>query len=350
MTRDGNGGPMRTEDDLRQALATLERHAPSADSVLAAVRHASGPARPGRFSWLRPPGGSPWWRRPRLILPLATAAAAGLVITLLPGSTSPRTVSVPVQTELPRLAPGQAGLPSAASVGQAMLTAFQGVRDDIEYTMQTGGVTRGVATSMNQTWSWPAQPDPGRQQVERTVWAEHTHGVAGLAVVEDSAVGYTTPAAGVQRVRGQVTMVCYAGTGQTGCAWDSRQTPPGTWSQVSQRVWASTSDISAAGGLSPADLARGVAKGYWQVVGRTRLEGQPALELSETGRGPVVYDPLPTLLWVNARTHLPIRMVNGVGHAQWDVNEWAFLPPTAANLARLRVRIPPGYPRSVPTR
>jgi hypothetical protein len=39
-----------------------------------------------------------------------------------------------------------------------------------------------------------------------------------------------------------------------------------------------------------------------------------------------------------------------VGHAQWAVNEWGFLPPTAANLARLRVPIPPGYPRSVPTR
>ena len=107
-------------------------------------------------------------------------------------------------------------------------------------------------------------------------------------------------------------------------------------------MWVSTSDITAAGGLSPADLARGIAKGYWQVVGRTRLEGQPAIELSETGRGPGVYAPLPTLLWVNARTHLPIRMVNGVGHAQWDVNEWGFLPPTAANLARLRCPSPPG--------
>ena len=351
MTRDGNGGPMRTEDDLRQALATLERHAPSAGTVLAAVRHASGPARPGRFSWLRPPGGSPWWRRPRLALALAAAAvAAGLVITLLPGSTSPRTVSVPVQTELPRLAPGQAGLPSAASVGQAMLTAFRGVRDDIEYTMQTGGVTRGVATSVYRTWSWPARPGPGQQQVDRTVFAERTPQVPALTVIEDNAVGYTTPRAGVQTVRGQVTMVCYAGTGQTGCAWGSRQTAPGTWSQVTQKVWASTSDITAGGGLSAADLARGIAKGYWQVVGRTRLEGQPAIELSETGRGPDLWAPLPTLLWVNARTHLPIRMMNGVGHAQWDVNEWAFLPPTAANLARLRVPIPPGYPRSVPTR
>jgi hypothetical protein len=353
MRRDGNGGQMRSEDDLRQALATLERHAPSAGTVLAAVRHASGPARPGRFSWLRPQRGSPWWRRPRLALALALAAAAvaaGLVITLLPGSASPRTVSVPVQTELPRLAPGQAGLPSAVSVGQAMLTAFRGVRDDIEYTMQTGGVTRGVATSAYRTWSWPARPAPGQQQVDRTVFAERTPQAPDLTVIEDNAVGYTTPRAGVQTVRGQVTTVCYAGTGQTGCAWDTRQTPPGTWSQVRQRVWASASDISAAGGLSPADLARGIAKGYWRVVGRTRLEGQPAIELSETGRGPDLWGPLPTLLWVNARTHLPIRMVNGVGHAQWDVNEWAFLPPTAANLARLRVRIPPGYPRSVPSR
>jgi len=355
MTRDGNGGPVRTEDDLRQALATLESHAPSAGTVLARVRGAAGggagPGGPSRIRRWRPRAAHWWWRRPRLALSLAAAAAAaGLVITLLPGSTSPRTVSVPVQTQLPRLAPGQAGLPSAASVGQAMLTAFQGVRDDIEYTVQTGGVTTGVATSLSQAWSWPAQPDPGQQQVERTVWAERTHRGAGLAVVEDSAVGYTTPAAGVQTVRGQVTMVCYAGTGQSGCAWGQRQTRPGTWSQVTQKVWVSTSDISAAGGLSPADLARGIAKGYWKVAGRTRLDGQAAIELSETGRGPVVYGPLPTLLWVNARTHLPIRMVNGVGHTQWGVNEWAFLPPTPANLARLRVPIPQGYPRSVPSR
>ena len=42
MTRDGNGGPVRTEDDLRQALATLESHAPSAVTVLARVRGAAG--------------------------------------------------------------------------------------------------------------------------------------------------------------------------------------------------------------------------------------------------------------------------------------------------------------------
>jgi hypothetical protein len=355
---------MRTEDDLRQALATLERHAPSADTVLAAVRGATGagagPGGPHRIRRWWPPAAHRSWRRPRLVLSLAVAAAAvGLTITLLPGSVSPRPGSRPGQagppgsssgqTGLPGGAHGEAGLPTASALGRAMLTAFNGIGDDIEYATETG-VTKGVTVDVYRGWSWPARPAPGQRQVQRTLFAQRTPQVPALTMSEDSAVSYTTPRAGAQTVRGQVTMVCYAGTGQPGCAWGSRQTPTGTWSQVSQTVSPSTSDISAVGGLSAADLAQGIAKGYWQVVGRTRLDGQPALELNETGRGPVVYDPLPTLLWVNSRTHLPIRMVNGVGHTQWGVNEWAFLPPTPANLARLRVPIPHGYPRSVPSR
>jgi hypothetical protein len=100
-------------------------------------------------------------------------------------------------------------------------------------------------------------------------------------------------------------------------------------------------DISAGGMLSPASLARGIAAGQWRIVRRTRLEGQPAIELSETSHGPDVIEPLPTLLWVSARTHLPIRMVNGVGSTSVTRNEWAYLPPTAANLKLLDVHIPP---------
>jgi hypothetical protein len=343
---------MRTEDDLRQALATLERHAPSADTALSAVRGAAGGGAglggPSRIRRRRPPARQ-WWRRPRLALSLAAAAAAaGLVITLLPGSTSPRPGSRPGQATLPGSSASHAGLPSAASLGQAMLTAFNGVTGDIEYTTQTG-ITKGVTVDVYRTWSWPARPRPGQWQVERTLFAQRTPQVPALTMTEDNAVAYTTPRAGVQTVPGRVTMVCYAGTGQTGCGWGRVQTSPGTWSQVSQKVGVSVSDITGAGGLSGADLAGGIAKGYWQVVRRIQLEGQPAIELSETGRGPDLWGPLPTLLWVNARTHLPIRMVNGVGHAQVSTNDWAFLRPTPANLALLRVHIPPGYPRYVPT-
>ncbi|MGI8450842.1 MAG: hypothetical protein ACR2MP_27410 [Streptosporangiaceae bacterium] len=357
MTRDGNGGPMRTEDDLRQALATLERHAPDAGAVLSAVRGAAGGGarlgRPSRIRRWRPPEAHQWWRRPRLALSLAaTAAAAGLVITLLPGSRPARPAhgsGRSAQAGLPGGPPVAAGLPTAASVGRAMLTAFKGATGDIEYTTQTG-INKGVTADVYRTWSWPAAPAPGQRQVERTLFAQRTPQVPVLTMTEDNAVAYTTPRAGVATLRGRVTMVCYAGTGQTGCGFGETQTAPGTWSQVSQKVWVSASDITGAGGLSAADLARGIAKGYWQVVRRTRLEGQPAIELNETGRGPEVWDPLPTLLWVNARTHLPIRMVNGVGHATVSTNEWAFLRPTPANVALLRVRIPPGYPRSVPQR
>ena len=354
MTRDGNGRPMRTEDDLRQALATLERHAPSADTVLAALRGGTGagaaPGGPRRIRRWRPPGAHGWWRRPRLVLSLAVAAAAaGLVITLLPGSGSLRPGSRPGQTGLPGSAHSEAGLPTAAAVGRGMLTAFNGVTGDIEYTTQTG-ITKGVTGDVYRTWSWPAAPAPGQWQVERTLFSQRTPQVPVLTLTEDNAVAYTTPRAGVQTARGRVTMVCYSGTGQTGCGFGQTQTSPGTWSQVNQKVWVSESDIMGAGGLSAADLARGIAKGYWHVVRRTRLEGQPAIELNETGRGPEVWDPLPTLLWVNARTYLPIRMVNGVGHATVSTNDWAFLRPTPANLALLRVHIPPGYPRSVPSR
>jgi hypothetical protein len=339
MMRDGGPGPMRTEDDLRQALATLERHAPDVEEVLSAVRRAFGPAGPGRFSWRRLSVANRWWRRPRLALLLtAMAAAAGLLITLLPGSGSPRSSSPP----------GPAGLPTAGSLGRAMLTAFNAARDDIEYSTEVG-ITKGVTVDVYRDWSWPAQPAPGQLQHDRTLFSQRTPKSPAVNLAEDNEVSFITPRAGVATVRGQSTMVCYTGPGQTGCGDGQTNTPAGTWSRVSGKVLVST-DIGAGGMLSPASLARGIAAGQWRIVRRTRLEGQPAIELSETSHGRDVIEPLPTLLWVNARTHLPIRMVNGVGSTSVTRDEWAYLPPTAANLKLLDVHIPPGYPRYFPRR
>ncbi|MGH3067455.1 MAG: hypothetical protein ACRDND_00985 [Streptosporangiaceae bacterium] len=334
MTRDGGPELVRTEDDLREALAALERYAPSAESVLSTVRHASGRGRRGRFSWLRPPGVSPWWRRPRLALALgATAAAAGLVIAVLPGSGPPHR----------RSSPGQAGLPTAASLGRAMLTAFNAASDDIEYSTETS-IRHGVTLDVYRMWSWPAQPVRGQLQRDRTVFAERSPQMPAVTVIEDNEVVFITPAPSVSTTPGQLTMVCYAGTGQTACGYGPTNTPAGRWSRVRGKFSAGI-DIGAGGMLSPASLARGIASGQWRVMHRTRLEGQPAIELSETGRGPDVIEPLSTLLWVNARTHLPIRMVNGVGQATVTTNEWSYLPPAPANQALLQVPIPPGYPR-----
>lgn len=306
----------RTERDLTEALAALERFAPDPEDVLRAVRDQ--PRRPAS-----------WRRRDRLILSaVAAAAAAALALALLPG-TGRR--------------PAPSGLPAAASVAQAMLTAFEGASGDVEYETQTG-YTHGAIVDVYRTWAWPAQPVAGQRQLERTLFSGRSQASPVVKLTEDRGVSLVTPPSGVGTTRGQVTMVCFLGSGQTGCGWGNKNTLPGTWSRFTAEVGAST-DVGAGGLFNPAALARGIAGGAWRVVARTRLEGRPAIELSETGRGTDIIEPLPVLLWVDAQTYLPIHMVVGGGSNGTTVQDFSFLPPTAANVALLRVPIPAGYPR-----
>jgi hypothetical protein len=53
----------------------------------------------------------------------------------------------------------------------------------------------------------------------------------------------------------------------------------------------------------------------------------------------------PVFLWVSTATYLPLRMIWVTGKST-EVDNWYYLSPTKANLAHLRVPIPPGYPRS----
>lgn len=77
------------------------------------------------------------------------------------------------------------------------------------------------------------------------------------------------------------------------------------------------------------------------------MSGQPAIVLTETKTGH--YQPLPTVLWVNTRSFLPLRMNQGAGRSGHALLDWHYLKPTAANLELLRVPIPAGYPRSNPS-
>lgn len=267
----------------------------------------------------------------------AMAAAAGLVIALPPGTALPGTGGVrPGATS-------RAGLPSAASVGRGMLIAFSAGNDDILYSTETG-FTKGVLMDIYRDWSWPAQPVTGQQERWREAFTGRISTTAPLKLTENDGFIYTVPLTNASNAYGQLTVVCYAGTGQSGCGYDNTDVPPGTW--FLQRGW-SVNPNPGLDDLSPAALAQEIAKGQWRVTRRTRLDGQSAIELTETPAG--FYQPLPTLLWVNARTYLPLRMINGAGG---DVaqNDWYYLKPTAANLALLRVPIPAGYPRSNPAK
>jgi hypothetical protein len=183
--------PMRSEDDLRAVLMERERYAPDIDTVLREVRKGTGRRRgPGS---LRIP--APWRRRSprwaRLAGVAIAAAVAGLVIALVPGVLPAG--HGPARAAHPSTSPvAQSGLPSAASMGRAMLTAAYGVNGDILYTTQTG-FTHGVVVDTYQDWSWPALPVSG--QVERTleVFSERDPASAPLRLAETDEFNYIVP-------------------------------------------------------------------------------------------------------------------------------------------------------------
>lgn len=328
--RTASNGPRHTEDELRAALPMLERHAPSAEAVLQAVRDSGG-RRARALPWTLRARGSA--RRRMLVLSItAAAAAAAVTIAVLPGGSA----SHPA-----RLQPGHAsggGSASAAAVGKAMLAAFGAAQDDILHSTQTG-IHDGAVADIYQDWSWPAQPVTGRLTRWREKFTERISQTRPLKLTEDDSFVYTTPRGGANTAYGQLTVVCYAGTGQTGCGYGNTDTPAGTWSLHRGRFINPNPGLDD---LSPAALARGIINGQWRVTGRTRLHGRQAIKLTETRAGS--YQPLPTVLWVDARTHLPLRMINGAGKS-WSQSDWSYLKPTAASRALLQVPIPAGYPR-----
>jgi hypothetical protein len=329
--------PPRSEDDLRAALTALETRAPSTEAVLAAVRERTSlPGRPRLPRAAR----SPRWRGLALGA-VAAAAAAGVVIALLPGGPSAGHGGTPVS----QLGPAaQTGLPSAASVGKAMLTAYTAANDEILYAMETG-INDGVTVDVYQDWSMPAQPVTGQPERWRNQFSQRLSRTAPLKLTEDDGFDYIVPPAQANYVDGQLTVVCYSGTGQSGCGYGNTETLPGTWAKYHGRFVNVNPGLDD---LSPASLAREIAAGQWRVIGRTHLDGQLALELSETSMGS--YRPLPYYLWVNAHSYLPLRMVQGAGASVSGVNTWSFLKSTPVNLNLLNVPVPSGYPRSNSTR
>ena len=361
--------PVRTEADLRAALVDLGQRAPSADAVLSEMRATGTPRRrrlpetpglpdqrrrPGRP---RPAGPGRVTRRfgwPQLAVGAAAAVAAmAVTLALTLGGSPGRTVGRDVFPALPS-PPASAGgppavvspgdHPSATSLAQAMLTAFNAASDDLAYETVADFRT-GHLIQNDLSWSWPAIPSPGQLQYVRDAFSaiprRASETTAPVKLTEDDS--YTTvvphPSRYGQSELARLIMVCYAGTGQTGCGWGRFDTPAGTWSKHT----AVMPYIEFTPTPRGADLARQIARGQWRIVGHTRLRGQRALKLAETRSG--TYQGHPVFLWVSTATYLPLRMTSVVGKFT-EADNWYYLPPSKANLAHLRVPIPPGYPRS----
>jgi hypothetical protein len=364
--------PMRTEADVRAALAELARRAPAADAVLSEMREAGLPRRRGSPEV---PGPAGWPGRPRLaglaraltprlgwpqlvVGAVAAVTAMALALVLTPGGPPTRTRGpgeLPAVGSLPSpsavappggpsavVSPGRH--PSAASLARAMLTAFNAAADDLAYEMRAD-FTNGRIVNIDRSWSWPALPSPGQLEYVRDAYSavppRGSKATAPLKLTEDE--GYTTvvphPSRYLQRAPARLIVVCYAGTGQTGCGWGPFNTPAGTWSMHTGTL--AYEDYTPA--PRGADFARQIARGEWRIIGHTRLRGQQAIKLAETRSGQI--QGRPVFLWVSTATYLPLRMVSVFGR-QSVTDNWYYLPPTKANLAQLRVPIPAGYPRS----
>jgi hypothetical protein len=238
-------------------------------------------------------------------------------------------------------------LPSAAPLGKAMLAAFDAASGDILYSTELD-TNKGQLVDTYQDWNWPAQPVPGQPARWRNLYAAQTVLFSGQPVspVEEYSVSYLSPSQTAVNVQARVTMVCYAG--RSGCGMNDTEVRARTWAVYSQQIpaFAVASGVGAGGIFSPATLVQGIAKGQWRILRHTRLDGQRTIVLISTPSGPIG-GPLPFLLWVNARTYLPVQYHGGSGGST-SSGVFVYLRPTPANMALFRVPIPRGYPRSHP--
>ena len=100
--------------------------------------------------------------------------------------------------------------------------------------------------------------------------------------------------------------------------------------------------------LDAADIRAEIANGQFTVIGQTELNGQQAVELKINVPPNNEAPPHVTAeqMWVNATTYLPMREYVRWSDGQQSVFDYVFLPPTPANLAKLRPTIPAGYTRA----
>jgi len=240
----------------------------------------------------------------------ALAATAGAVVA----------VSV-TGTPAPRLQPAAASVATPGEVRNAILTAFSGVGGDIFYDKITE-IYSGKMSKWNgvsQSWAYPLQPQAGQQAYVRNLVVPSSPGQKG-----DSELIWTEPSASKQGIPTKTKVI--------DVEYGSR-----TWSVTSSlvAVQTETGDLQA--------LRESIVNGKLTVVRKTVIDGQTVLELttrskdSSTGSGET--------WWVNPATWLPVRTltINSAVSIQVD---YAFLPPTPANIAELKVTIPAGFTRT----
>jgi hypothetical protein len=210
---------------------------------------------------------------------------------------------------------GERGSTKTGTVQQAILDAFSGVAGDILYTSRRGTADGGVVTD---TWWYPVRPRVGHQVRVRAdlVGADHEVTTATEWIYRQPAEAPNTAVT----TRTEMIDVRYRDR---------------TWSrQVISAAFVSDPTFN------PGGMRELVATGVWQVAGVTRIGGQKAIKLTRHWSSSGATDR--QTLWVDAGTYLPIRLIERDPNGSQQV-DFRFLAPSAANLAKLTVTVPPGF-------
>jgi hypothetical protein len=110
------------------------------------------------------------------------------------------------------------------------------------------------------------------------------------------------------------------------------------------------SEVSTLPATVARDLRTAISCGTLTVIGRQRVDGSETIELTSRPGSPIS-----ETIWVSPGTYLPVRVVVGLAPGTPAVPQGktvlrqtadiTWLPPTAQNLAKLTVPIPPGFRR-----
>jgi hypothetical protein len=251
--------------------------------------------------------------RAGLALGAAGAVAAAAVIAAV--AHGPATKATPI---------------AAPALRARLLAAIDTASGDILYT-------HGEPAPGGGTWQSPAYPQPGQEV--------HFH-VLGLGsdgtVFKDLEYSFTMPSETALHdyINNYTADLDQGGLQLSGTV---------IWVDHRSHVWGQDHSKFILGfTLDAAGIRAEIANGQFTVIGQTELHGRQAIELKINVPPNNEAPPHTTAerLWVNATTYLPMREYTRMSNGQQSVTDYAFLPPTPENLAKLRPVIPAGYTRA----
>jgi hypothetical protein len=322
--------PDRYDLDLLEPLGAVAPPNPEVLSRVAANLHArflqDTTSRGRRATFTR--------QRTSVVLPVAAAATA-LTTVLAVGAVdaihSGHRDMPPVSATVP---------PTTASLRDAILTAFSGTASSISYTHSVF-TTAGQERRVIDVWTSPFEGSTGQSQTRREVVTDDGQ------TVRDTEMIYALPApnAGVPaNCNGQI----YSPKPPPIRGQSDVQATDGRLIDVeyASRSWSDQPDACIPVTQPPdaAQIRSDIAAGGWTVVGRDDIDGQPAVELNLRGSA---HPGSADLLWVDARTYLPIQAsANKGGSPGVDeslVTTYRFLSDTPDNQKNLATPIPAGF-------